>query len=186
MKTFKPRNLDDLNNRDSMLGTCLQDLQDAINNLAAQVNGSGVGDPDPPLAPTQLNVVAAGGIFDAKITDNNPVNRGVVYFLEYSASPAFLQPVQIHLGPARNWRGSLGNQTLYWRCYAQYPTTVASDKTYYGSQSSPTAVSGGGSTTGPAPQTSSGSGTSSGNGTQGGQGYGNNPTRSGRASNQRL
>lgn len=173
-----------LSDKDPRLGETLQQLQTALNNMAKQGALSADGNLPAPAQPTQLNVMSAGGIFDIAITDNNPANTSLApeYFLEYSTTVAFNAPTQVHLGPARNYRATLGNQTLYWRCYSQYGrASNPSPFTYFGSAANPTPVVGGGAVTGPNPLPSQGSGTGPTNGLTGGVGYGNIGNR-----NQRL
>jgi len=132
-------------------------------------------------APSQvqgLQVTASGGIYEVKINDTTPVAKQINYFAEYSTTPGFQKPTVVPMGPSRNVRLNLGNQNFYWRAYSQYPTSNPSDPVYFGSKSSPTSVSGGGSTIGPVPLASSGSGTASNDGTQGGSGFGTIPIRS--------
>jgi hypothetical protein len=155
----------------------LDDLASQIANVSSQANASTQGTMAAPPQVSSLSVTASGGIFDAAIQDNNPVSRGIEYFLEYSLTAVGPWTV-VSLGPARNWRGTLGNQTFYWRAYSQYPTSAPSGVIYFGGASSPTAVVGGGTAAGPAPQPSAGSGTAPTNGLSGGQGYGSLPTRS--------
>jgi hypothetical protein len=149
----------------------------AMGNMAEQTNASLHGSTAAPPAPTSVNVTAAGGIFDVAITDNNPVQRGINYFVEYSDNPSFVKPRVIDLGQSRNERRALGNQTLYFRAYSSYPTSPRSDAVYHGgSATNPVAVAGGGATSGPALQASQGSGTTEGaNGGDGG--FGNAPVR---------
>lgn len=158
------------------VGQALDDLADHIQNVMNQTNSSPNGVTPPPPNPSALTVTASQGIFEAKIDDYNPVNRGINYFLEYSQNPQFSAPTTIDLGQSRNHRANLGNQTLYWRAHSSYPTSTRSTHVYHGSASSPVAVSGGGAATGPAPLPSSGSGTSSGaSGSDGA--FGNRPSR---------
>lgn len=183
MANINFRHLPALTLKDPLLGETLQTIQNALNNMAAQAAISADGDLPAPGAPAQLSVTAAGGIFDITITDNNPDGTQLApdYFLEYSTTAAFVQPSQIHLGPARVWRGNLGNQTLFWRCYSQYGrASQPSPFTYFGSSANPTPVVGGGAIAGPAPQPSTGSGTTPTNGLTGGAGYGFRPVRAGK------
>jgi hypothetical protein len=162
---------------DPNLRQALDDLASQIANVGAQVNAATQGNTLAPPQISSLSVTAAGGIFDAVIQDNNPVSRGIEYFLEYSLTPVGPWTV-VSLGPSRGpWRGTLGNQTLYWRGYSQYPTSAPSAVVYFGGAANPTAVVGGGTAAGPAPQPSAGSGTAPTNGLSGGQGYGSLPTR---------
>jgi hypothetical protein len=160
----------------------LDDLASQIQAGFRQVNATPAGiTPAPPIV-SALSVMAADGIFDAQIQDNNAVQRGVVYFLEYSLVASGPWTV-ISLGPSRNWRGMLGNQTFFWRAYSQYPTSEPSSPIYFGGINNPTGVVGGGAA-GPTPQAPGGSGTSPSNGLSGGEGYGRQHARSGGGRNK--
>jgi len=146
-------------------------LTQLVNAVNAVGRGTGVDPSGSISAPTSiggLSVTAADGIFDIAITDNSSVNRGVFYFAESDTTPAFHQPYVHFLGSSRNYRITMGNQTLYWRAYSQYLGSETSQPVAYGSP--PIAITGGGTASGPALQPSSGSGTAGGN--QGGQGFG--------------
>lgn len=162
---------------DPAIKRALDDIVSQVSAAFKQVNITPQGTTPAPPAISGLSVTSADGIFDAQIQDNSPVKRGIEYFLEYSLTANFSQPVVISLGPARNWRRNLGNQTLFWRAYSQYPTSDPSPVVYFGSAIAPTAVVGGGAAAGPAPQPSTGSGTAPNNGLSGGQGYGSQPSR---------
>ena len=152
-------------------------LTQLVNAVNAIGRGTGVdpsGSIEAPAPVGGLNVTAAGGIFDLAITDNSTVNRGIFYFAESDTTPAFSNPYVHFLGSSRNYRVALGNQTLYWRAYSQYLGSETSAPVTFGSP--PTAVTGGGTTAGPALQASSGSGTAPGN--QGGSGFGTTTKRS--------
>ncbi len=180
MPNLQIPNLDIITKRDPFLGEALKALQTGLNTVATQTGATPQGVQSTPNAPSQLTVTAAGGIFDIAIEDNLPSQVGIApdYFLEYSLTPNFIAPVVIHLGPARNHRANLGNQTLYWRAYSQNGrASQPSRKTYFGPQPSPTPVVGGGSISGPNPLASAGSGTAPTNGTRGGSGYGVLPVR---------
>lgn len=180
---FQVKNLDYITQDDARYGEAFRQLQTIINNLAQQTATAPEGLPDAPAAPTSLVVTAAGGIFDVAITDNNPAQNGIApdYYVEYSTTPGFTTPTVIYLGPTRNWRRTLGNQTLYFRCYSQFGrASQASPIVYFGNAAAPTPVVGGGATAGPTPQPSQGSGTGPTSGQGGGHGYGpksvrNNP-----------
>lgn len=170
------RNRQALIEKNPELAEALDDLATHLERTMNQTNASVNGQSEPPPAPSALTVSAAHGIFDAAITDNAPVNRGINYFLEYSAQPSFTAPTSIDLGQSRNFRGSLGNQTLYWRAHSSYPTGPRSPHAYHGSESAPAAVQGGGVNSGPAISRSQGSGTSVGaSGSDGA--FGNNAFR---------
>lgn len=163
--------------KDDSTRRALDDLASRIQLMGNQVNATPQGITPAPPSISALSVTAADGIFDVQIQDSNPVSRGIEYFLEYSTTASFAQPVVIHVGTTRNWRGMLGARTLFFRAYSQYPTSGPSPSVYFGSASNPTAVPGGGALAGPAPQASTGSGTASGNGLSGGQGYGTESKR---------
>jgi len=165
--------------QDPRLAEALDDVMNAVTTVARQTNAHPTAEPAAPPPISALNVVAAGGIFEAALTDNAPVSRGIHYFLEYSTTPAFVQPVVVDLGTSRNWRQTLGNLTLYFRAYSQYSTSGPSAPVYFGPAAGPTPVAGGGAVSGPAPLPSAGSGTASGNGTQGASGFGKVASRSG-------
>lgn len=157
------------------IGRALDDLIGHIQSTMEQTNASPNGQIEAPPAPSSLTVTAAQGIFDAAIVDNAPVNRGINYFLEYSKNAQFTAPTVIHLGQSRNYRGALGNQTLYWRAHSSYPTGPRSGHAYHGGNS-PLPVVGGGVNSGPNPQASQGSGTTQGSSPSDGA-FGNNAYR---------
>ena len=154
--------------RDPYLYEALRQVVGAVNAVgrATGVDPSGsISAPDPIGG---VSVIAADGIFDVAITDNSAVNRGIFYFAESDISPDFTAPRVYFLGSSRNLRVALGNVTLYWRAYSQYMGSLPSAPVTFGSPA--TGVAGGGASTGPALQTSSGSGTATGQ--QGGSGFG--------------
>lgn len=113
--------LNEIARRDAYVYEALKRIVDAVNNL-----GKGIGlDPSqpagPPRAIASLSVRAQDGIFDLAIADPSPVERGIFYFAESDTSPAFPAPTVYFLGSSRNLRLALGNLTLYWRAYSQYP-----------------------------------------------------------------
>lgn len=170
-------NLELIRAKDPHVAEALDSIAAALGNVATQTTATMFGKTAAPTGPSNVNVTSSGGIFDIAITDNSPVQRGINYFVEYSESPSFVKPIIIDLGQARNYRTFLGNKTLFFRAYSAYPTSARSPVVYHGgSASNPTAVVGGGATTGPALQASQGSGTTSGaNGGDGG--FGNNADR---------
>jgi hypothetical protein len=171
MPNLTIRNLEEIRKDNPKLAEALDDIIKGVSDNT-----------QPPTAPPQvsaLQVTASGGIFDIAVTDNNPVYRGVNYFVEYSSQPSFAQPHVIDLGASRNYRATFGNQTLYFRAYSQYPSSPPSAPVYYGTATKPNAVLGGGATLGPSPLPSQGSGTAPTNGTDGGAGFGKQPYRGG-------
>jgi hypothetical protein len=175
--TLTIRNLEAIRQKDPQLGQAFDDVLAMIQTTSQQANVTPSGNAiAPPPNVSSLQVTSANGAFSAAIIDNNPVVRGINYFLEYSPTPAFNAPIVIDLGASRNWEGVLGNRILYWRAYSSYPTSARSTPVYFGSQAAPTAVTGGGTISPPASLPSQGSGTSSGaSGSDGG--FGNNPKR---------
>lgn len=158
------------------LAEAFDDVTRHVENVMNQTNSSPNGQLEPPPSPSSLSVTGSDGIFDAQIIDNNPVNRGINYFLEYSPTSDFKAPHTIDLGTSRNHRVNLGNQSLFWRAHSSYPTSPRSRPVYHGSPAFPKVVVGGGNSTGPTLQASQGSGTSLGaSGSDGA--FGNNPFR---------
>lgn len=169
--------------RDPWAGTALQMLEDAVNRLAKSVGASPVGETPAPAPVQQLNVKVSGEMAHAVITDNNPVNRNVHYFLEYANEPNFLQPHVEHLGTSRgrviplptNDDSGTPHQ-WYFRAYSQYPGSKPSPHVAYGGVSpQPVIMNPNGTTTTPTSltlQPSTGSGTAQNNGQQGGYGFG--------------
>ena len=148
---------------DPLLGQALEDVTQHLERLIPPST--------PPSDITQLNVSAADGVFDISVVDNLPAQRGINYFLEYAQEPSFQSPILIDLGASRNWRGYLGNLTLYWRAYSAYPSTARSKPVVF--LGNPVV---GGGAAGPAPLPSQGGGTSVGGSAADG-GFGNERTR---------
>jgi hypothetical protein len=150
------KHLGDIERKDPLLGQTLRKILQAV-NLHGQTAGiDPTGAFPAPAAPTSLSVTAANGFFDAVISDSNP-QRGVEYFLDWSTDPGFPAARTIPMGPTRTEYKQLGSQTLYFRCYSQYPGSNPSPYTYFGTQANPTAVVGGGAA-GPVPAPSTGTG----------------------------
>lgn len=174
------RNISQIRSSNPLLAEALESIAEQVGHVADQTTATLHTTTQAPPPPEALNVTASGGVFDFAITHTAPVQRGINYFVEYSQSPSFAQASTIDLGQSRNHRVFLGNQTLYFRTRAGYPTSPPSEPTYFiagsGSPAQPTAVVGGGAIAGPTPQPSQGAGTSQGaNGGDGG--FGNNPVR---------
>ncbi len=152
----------------------MADVVQSVSSIGSQVNAEPVGSAPSPPRIAGLNVVAGNGVFDARITDHAPVSRGVEYQLEYSTTPDFASSHLVHLGPSRNWRGSLGRQKLYFRAHSTYPTSAPSSPVLHGGAMA--SMVDGNHPVEPALQAGAGSGT--GALTQSGQGYGTQPFRS--------
>lgn len=138
----------------------MKDFDTEVANVAQQVNGNRKGQPLAPPAIGGLKVTGQNGHFSIAIQDSSPIFRGVNYFLEHADNPHFTNPHVIDLGASRNHTFFLGNVTRYFRAYSSYGTSAPGDPAYFGSESSPTPVTGGGSTGGPLFTNSEGSGTS--------------------------
>ena len=174
MAQLNPRNMAYIRSVDPRLHEALTDIVNAHNNVAQQVNADPTSVTPPPPKIAGLNVVEQNGVFDAQITDHSAFNRGSSYMLEYAQTPNFQSAHTVHLGPARNWRGNLGQGPLYWRAYSSYGSSASSEPVYHGGQ--PGIAVGSGSASGPPMQQGMGSGT--GSATQTAQGFGSQPYRS--------
>lgn len=160
-----------VNEKDPRLAEALDDILTRLYATAGQTNANPAGVPPKPPQIGALRVTAAGGVVHAQITDNSPVQRGVVYHFEASTTPNFSAPILLQSGPSRDYRGALGSQQIYMRAYSQYATGHPSAPVWHGTPASPTAISPGGQL-GPAYPPSKGSGTAPSTGTQGGAGFG--------------
>lgn len=110
----------------------IRDQEDAINNVGAQVNAAPVGSTDAPPQISAVTVVPkGGGVHQVTIQDNNPVNRGISYFAEYSADPNFSTFTTVPMGPSRQMDVPAGTGALNWRVYSAYPTSAPSDPIYH-------------------------------------------------------
>lgn len=141
--------------RDPRLGETLKAIQTAINGMGTKAGIDPVGAFPPPTAPAQINVTATNGWFDVTLLDPDP-QRGVQYFVESDTNPSFPAPRTYPLGTSRTFYHQLGNQTLYWRGYSQYPGSDPSGYVIFGG-ANPVAVTGGGAS-GPPPQPTQGTG----------------------------
>lgn len=144
------------------------------NQIEQQVNGNLSGQPQPPPRLSGMNVTAQNGIFHVSLFHNADFYRGVRYHVEYATDPNFGTPFPLPMHDAREWRGSLGNLTLYFRSTTSYGTSAPAPWVYHGG-SKPIAVTGGGISGPPLPSISQGSGT--GFPQQGLQGSGQQPFR---------
>ena len=161
------------------LSEALRILQDGINNLGNHVSVDPAGTSPAPPIPQSLTVKANGtGLVHAVISDSNPINKNLHYFIEVDTSPSFPQPHVIHLGPSRTMspiylpaKDDSGNpQNFFFRTYSQYQGSHPSSPIYFGG-TVPTAVNPGG-TQQMTLLPSTGSGTASNTGEQGSAGFG--------------
>jgi hypothetical protein len=136
----------------SYLGTALQRLQDGINGLGDNVGADPTQTLPPPPKIQQLNVKTDGaGTAHATITDNNPIQKGIHYFMEMDTTPAFQQPHVFHMGTSRSVppfvlpaKDDSGNpQSWYFRAYSSYPGGHPGEPVHFGG-TTPTAVNPGG------------------------------------------
>lgn len=153
------RNLDYIRSKDPRLAETFKDIVEQFAVLESQVNGSATGEPKAPPAVNSVNVMGGGGIFDIAITDrSDSLYRGIHYFVDHSDTPQFTNFQTIHVGTTRNWRGTLGSTSRYFRAYSAYPTGVASAPAYHGGNTQPQIVDASGASEPPF-QASQGSGT---------------------------
>lgn len=161
------------------LGDALRKLVDGTNLLGRNAAVDPVNTMPAPPVIQQLNVKTNGtGLVHAVITDNNPIQKNLHYFVEYDTNPDFKQPHVAHLGASRTMppitlpaKDDNGNpQNFYFRAYSQYPGSDPGTPIHFGGDT-PTAVSPGG-TQQMTLLASTGSGTAQATGQQGGSGFG--------------
>lgn len=169
--------LDRIKSKDPFLGVVIQKLQTAVNNLARNSGQAVSGHVDPPPMLEAVNVKANAGLVHISLTHNAAIQKGIQYYTEYDTNPAFPQPHVVDMGASRSHFVSLPAKddngvahSWYFRSYAQYPGSKATQPIIYGGGAG-TPVNVGGSTQ-LTPLASTGSGTASGNGQSGGQGAG--------------
>lgn len=155
----------------------MQRIQDALNNVAVQTNANPLG---PAAAPPQISAVKAIGLGDGHadiaIQDNQPVNRGIHYFAEYSTTAAFSSSTTktVHMGVSKNVRVPVGSGQVFVRAYSAYPTGPASPPVLHGGGA---AISAGGTFAATAGNPGVGSGTEPSLNPRTGVGFGLFPVR---------
>jgi hypothetical protein len=161
------------------LSEALRKVQEATNGLGKNVAVDPTGTMPKPPTIQQLTVKTNGtGLVHAVVSDNNPIQKGLHYFVEYSNDAAFSQPHVVHLGASRSMPpitlpGSDDNgnpQKFYFRAYSQYPGSHPGEPVHFGGDT-PSAVDPGGTqqmTLVP----STGSGTAPNTGERGASGFG--------------
>ena len=137
----------------------LNDLAQQIQNGHQQGNFNGKGPPPPPPMVNGVNVTGRNGYLHVAITDNNQIYRGIRYYAEHADNPHFMNPIIVPMHDSRNVTIPVGNQTRYVRVYSSYDSSPPSPAVYHGGVTSPKAVQGGGSHSGPEFLPSQGSGT---------------------------
>ena len=161
------------------LGNAILRLQQGVNALGKNVAVDPTGTQPAPPTVQQLTVKTNGtGLVHAVISDNNPIQKNLHYFVEYDTSPSFSQPHVVHLGASRSMnpinlpaKDDDGNaQKFYFRAYSQYIGSHPGEVVNHGGDA-PTAVDPGG-TQQMSLVPSTGSGTAQSSGEQGGSGFG--------------
>ena len=160
------------------LGTALQRIQDGLNALGDHIGADPTGTMPAPPPVQALDVKAKDGLIQATVSDNNPIQKNLHWFVEYDTDPNFTKPHVAHLGVSRSMRpvtlpakDDNGNdQKFYFRAYSQYPGSHPSEPIHYGG-TTPAAVNPGGSIE-MSLLPSTGSGTAQSSGEQGGAGFG--------------
>jgi hypothetical protein len=127
-------------------------MEDGINNLGQHIAVDPAGTSPAPPTPQSLSVKTNGtGLVHVAISDSNPIQKNLHYFVEMDTSPNFPQPHVFHLGPSRTMApfvlpSSDDNalpQNFYFRSYSQYQGSKPSKSSVYGGNT-PTAVNPGG------------------------------------------
>jgi hypothetical protein len=161
------------------ISNALDLISKGVNNLGQNSGADPTGTVPAPPQVQALTVKTNGtGLVHASISDNNPIQKNLHYFVEYDTDPAFRQPHVAHLGASRSMppitlpaKDDNGNpQQFYFRAYSQYPGGDPGAPQHFGG-TTPTAVNPGGTqqmTLIP----STGSGTAQNTGQQGGSGFG--------------
>ena len=182
------RELSYVNQKDSLLGSLLRKVINAVNTTAVNAAVSSIGKLSPPppidsITPagtyTPKNTFECSGeILHYTLTHNQAIQKGIQYLSEVDTNPNFTQPHVIDHGCSRSAFVSLPTfmsdgvtpQTYYLRSYAQYHGSDASPKTVFGGINGAIPITMGG-TSAATLQPSQGSGTAR-NGQQGGVGLG--------------
>jgi hypothetical protein len=162
----------------SYLAAAFTRVMEGVNGLGNNLAGDPTGTKDPPPTIQGLTVKANGGIVHAVITDNNAIQKGAHYFVEYSNEPNFLQPHVVHLGVSRSMnpltlpaQDDNGNpQSFYFRAYSQYPGGHPGKAIFFGGSVATKVNPGGTNKLTLLPST--GSGTAAASGQEGSSGFG--------------
>jgi hypothetical protein len=160
------------------IARALERIQDGINGLGNNLAADPTATKDPPPTIQSLTVKANGGLVHAVISDNNPIQKGAHYFVEYANEPNFLQPHVVHLGVSRSMQplnlpaqDDNGNpQSFYFRAYSQYPGGHPGKAIFFGGSVATRVNPGGTNKLTLLPST--GSGTAAASGQEGSSGFG--------------
>jgi len=121
------------------LAEALASIQLAVNNQEQQTNANSVGPPQPPGKINGVQVTGANGFLHVAIQDENPIYRGIRYYVEHADNPQFTNPQVVALHDVRNVTIPVGG-VRYVRAYSAYSSSAPSDPTYHGNPAQPTAV----------------------------------------------
>lgn len=134
-------------NYGQLIEEAFEGVQNQLNNLSGQTNGSLEAQQNsPPPALNAIQVDGGAGIYHIYLTDNNQnLYRGAEYTAYYSTKPDFSDWHPVHMGPARDMRVNLGIPgPLYWAAHHGYgPASPPSPLIYFGG-ANPIPVSGAG------------------------------------------
>ncbi len=139
------------------LAEMMLSIQQAHNNIEAQVNGNSTGGPPPPPKVDAVNVTGQNGFLHVAIQHDADFYRGVKYYAEHADNPQFTNPHPVYMGDVRNISIPVGAGPRFVRAYAAYSSSHPGEPVYHGSMAQPIAVDPGGS--GPALLPPQGSGT---------------------------
>jgi hypothetical protein len=130
MANLSLRNMARIRQQYPDIAEALADLMASHNSVAQQVNASPVGATPSPAPHAAISVRGGAGILDVALSDNSPQYAGKEHFFDYSQD-GFKTFHTKSLGPAKNWRGSLGTGSFQVRSYTQYPTSQPSSMLYH-------------------------------------------------------
>jgi len=156
-------------------------FEQALNTMAQQTNANPLGPVDPPPQISAVTVTPkGGGVHQVTIQDNNPIERGVEYFAEYSQTPDFSTFTSVPMGPSRQVDVPVGTGPVYWKAYSAKKTSAPSAPIYHGgTEAAPAAVDSQGTTAAvSAGIPGTGTGTEPSTDPRGSAGYGFDPVRS--------
>ena len=138
------KNRDHLVRTERFSGEAMDDLASQVAAVRNQLNAGLTGPPDPPSAPSALQVTTNGsGLFSATIQHNN-APAGTQYVFQYSTSANFTDgatttEILTHTpGITTTWQKSLPGQKLYFKVAAKFPASEMGSWVYLGSGASPT------------------------------------------------
>ncbi len=161
-----------------LLANALQRIESGVNQLG-QNTGSDTQSVPPPPRIQRLNIKTDGfGTVHATVDDNNPIQRGIHYFIEYANEPAFKQPHVMFLGPTRSsplftipsTDDNGAPQSWHFRAYSQYIGGNPSQPVNFGGDAATPVNTNSAIQMSLLPST--GSGTAHSNGQNGGSGFG--------------